>query len=176
MMVRGATWVAASICVAWMSVAGAHSASDAYLNLWTSPKAGAGPQHLQGQWDIALRDLNFVLTIDDDGDGRVTWGEVRRHLDEIERYAYAKLEVRAANGKACRIAHGRQLIDEHADGAYVVLMFDVDCGAPAAKLALDYRLFFDIDPSHRGIFTFRNGADLATAVLSPERPVIDLHP
>jgi hypothetical protein len=171
-----AGWIAACVCIVWTSAAAAHSASDADVNLWTEVDTGARGAHLQGQWDIALRDLNFVLGIDDDGDGRVTWGEVRRHLDAIERYAFANLHVRTAHGKPCRIDPGRRLIDEHADGAYVVLLFDVACSAPAASLALDYRLFFTIDPSHRGIFTYRNGADLATAVLSPERAVIALQP
>jgi hypothetical protein len=144
------------------------------LNLWTESAAAGRPARLHGQWDIALRDLNFVLGIDDDGDGRVSWGEVRRHLAGIEQFAFSNLHVRAAHGDSCRVTPGRQLIDEHADGAYVVLMFDVDCAVPSAVLELDYRLFFSVDPSHRGIFTFRNGADLATAVLSPERRVIDL--
>ena len=123
----------------------------------------------------ALRDLNFVLRIDDDGDGRVSWGEVRRHLAGIEQFAFANLELRAPNGKPCRVQPSQELIDEHADGAYLVLMFDVACAASATTLKLDYRLFFAIDPSHRGIVTFRNRADVATAVLSPERAAIDLH-
>ncbi len=172
---RRLAWVAWCACVAWTSAAGAHSASDAYLNLWAEPaRHGRAPQ-LHGQWDIALRDLNFVLGIDDDGDGRVSWGEVRRHLTGIEQFAFASLHLRTPNGPSCRVEPGRELIDEHADGAYVVLMFDVECGAPAPTLELDYRLFFAVDPSHRGILTFRNGADVATAVLSPERAVIDLH-
>jgi hypothetical protein len=52
----------------------AHKESDAYLNLRTDP---ANPNVLRGQWDIALRDLSFVLDIDSNHDSKITWGEVK---------------------------------------------------------------------------------------------------
>ena len=55
----------------------AHSASDAYLTLMTEPAASSRKASIHGQWDIALRDLDFVLKLDTNGDGRLTWGEVR---------------------------------------------------------------------------------------------------
>jgi hypothetical protein len=66
------------------------------------------------------------------------------------------------------------MIDEHADGVYATLFFNVVCARRPWKLALDYRLFFAIDPSHRGILVVRDGADIATAVLSPENARLDL--
>jgi hypothetical protein len=157
----------------------AHSASDAYMDLTVRTHGADGPIVVQGQWDIALRDLDFVLRLDDDGDGRLTWGEVRRHQAAIERYAYASLHfdggpVDGGPGTACTVKRGRQMIDEHADGAYVALFFDVVCAPSAHKLALDYRLFFPIDPSHRGILVVHDGADIATAVLSPGNARIEL--
>jgi hypothetical protein len=129
---------------------------------------------VQGQWDIALRDLDFILRLDDDGDGHLTWGEVRRHQVAIERYAYASLHFDGGPGNACTIRRDRQLIDEHADGAYAALFFVVLCARPARRLALDYRLFFAIDPSHRGILVVHDGTDIATAVLSPANAHIDV--
>ena len=32
---------------------------------------------LRGQWDIALRDLEYAIGLDADGDGAITWGELR---------------------------------------------------------------------------------------------------
>jgi len=150
----------------------AHSASDAYMNL-TVHSHGA-ESVVQGQWDIALRDLDFVLRLDDDGDGRLTWGEVRRHQAAIERYAYASLHFDGGPGNACTIKPGAQRVDEHADGAYAALFFDVRCARTPRKLTLDYRMFFPVDPSHRGILVVHDGADIATAVLSPSNARIDL--
>jgi hypothetical protein len=151
----------------------AHSASDAYLTLTVDTRASTGTV-VRGQWDIALRDLDFVLKLDDNGDGRLTWGEVRRHQGAIERYAYRFLRLDGDGGASCRIRPARQMIDEHADGAYAVLFFDLVCARAPKKLTLDYAMFFAVDPSHRGIFVMNDGANAATAVLSPQNAEIDL--
>ncbi len=151
----------------------AHSASDAYLHLHVLGTPTAGPLRLSGEWDIALRDLDFVLQLDTDGHGHLTWGEVRRRQAAITAYAFRHLQVRAA-GSPCTVAPGALRIADHADGAYAALGFDVTCPGASAKLALDYRLFFEVDPSHRGIFVFDSHAGTATAVLSPEHATLEL--
>jgi hypothetical protein len=163
-------------CAAF-SPAQPHSASDAYLTLSADAK---NPDVLHGQWDIALRDLDFLMGLDDNGDGKVSWGEVRQHLPAIERYAYGRLAFGSANA-ACKIAPVRQQIDDHADGAYVVLFFDVTCGRAESagspvngSLKMSYGLFFDIDPSHRGIFLLHSKSGTSTAVLSPQNSSVNL--
>ena len=141
--------------------AGAHSASDAYLTL--THDAGA-PVRIQ--FDVALRDLDFVLHLDDDGDGRITWGELKRHQAEIVRYVASGIQF-SAGAAACALKPTRQLVDEHADGAYAALFFEIDCAA-ASPVRVDYRLFFPVDPSHRAIVVARAGTQVATALLSPE--------
>jgi hypothetical protein len=149
------------------TIAAAHSASDAYLTLSVDRSKTDGTT-LRGQWDIALRDLDFVLKLDDDGDGELTWGEVRRHEASIDRYAYARLRIDEQSGVACAIKPTRQAIDAHADGAYAALFFDVVCPHGVKSLAMSYDLFFAVDPSHRGIFVMHAGNDTSTAVLSPQ--------
>jgi hypothetical protein len=146
-------------------IAQAHSASDAYLTLSVD---GRDESTLHGQWDIALRDLDFVLTLDDDGDGELTWGEVRRHQASIERYSFDQLRFEDETGVSCAVQLTRQLIDAHADGAYAALFFDVHCAHRSKTLAMRYTLFFPIDPSHRGIFVLHSAAGTSTAVLSPQ--------
>jgi hypothetical protein len=166
----------ASLCLAPLfgaPDAGAHSASDAYLNLSVGESSG-GTRVIAGQWDIALRDLDFVLDLDADGDGRLTWGEVRRHRRKIATYAYRKLRIDGGPGNACTVQPLRQLIDDHADGAYAALFFTVRCAHAPQRLTLDYRLFFAIDPSHRGIFVLQSGPNTTTAVLSPENSSLHL--
>jgi hypothetical protein len=152
----------------------AHSASDAYLNLHVVEADASGPWRLSGEWDIALRDLDFVLQLDADGNGRLTWGEVRRRGAAITAYAFRHLHLRAGGGMPCTLAPGALRIAEHADGAYAALRFTATCPRTAAKLALDYRLFFAVDPSHRGIFVFDSRAGTATAVLSPQHTTLNL--
>jgi hypothetical protein len=174
MRVAAAALILVSALMLGPTLVQAHSASDAYLNLTVDGGRPHGVFVVHGQWDIALRDLDFVLKLDDDGDGRLRWGEVRHHQSAIERYAYASLRFSGDSGDACLIKPMRQMIDDHADGAYAALFFDVVCKQPPLKLRVHYDLFFAIDPSHRGIFFMHDHDNVATAVLSPQNDVIDL--
>ncbi len=139
----------------------AHKASDSYLSL-----AVAGDK-VTGQWDIALRDLDYAIGLDDNEDGNITWGEVKAHHKAIAGYAFSRLKL-AAEGKDCPIAVGEQLIDDHTDGAYTVIRFTAQCPQSVGVLTVDYKLLFDIDPLHRGLLRLQRGAAVDTAVMSPE--------
>jgi hypothetical protein len=161
---------AIAACVS-CAVAHAHSSSDAYLTLDLARHGNATV--VEGRWDIALRDLHFVITLDDDGDGAITWGEVKRHRADIESYAYRNLGASSDTG-ACVIERGRQLVAARADGGYASLSFRVVCKGSPRKVTLDFRLLFDIDPTHRGIVVVRSGGGVSTSLLSPARARIDL--
>jgi hypothetical protein len=156
-----------------LSPAAAHSASDAYLTIEAGTRASSGETIVRGQWDVALRDLDFALRLDDNGDGNITWSELREHQAAIDRYAYGYLRA-SGDGKDCTIRPVRQMVSNHADGAYAALSFDIVCFGAPTRLKLDYRLFFALDPSHRCILIFRSGADTATALLSPDNAHVDL--
>jgi hypothetical protein len=162
--------------VAGTCAAQAHSASDAYLTLDVETQHETGVSSktvMHGQWDIALRDLDFVLKLDKDGDGNITWGELREQQPAIRRYVFPYLHLSGDN-RACTVIPTRELVDNHADGAYAALFFDVVCPGAPAQLTLDYRLFFHIDPSHRGIFMLRSGTGTATALMSPDNARVEL--
>ena len=55
----------------------AHLSSDSYLRI------DVGDAAITGQWDIALRDLDVAVGIDADGNGDITWGEVKAKRREI---------------------------------------------------------------------------------------------
>jgi hypothetical protein len=152
----------------------AHSASDAYLTLMDAPQDAHSAQSvIHAQWDIALRDLDFVLKLDDNGDGDIVWGELRKHQPAIARYAYQHIKL-SGDGKACQIEPTAQMVDRHADGAYASLMFDVVCPGSSKRLGVEYSLFFAIDPSHRAILIAHSGDNVSTAVLSADKPRLDL--
>jgi hypothetical protein len=141
----------------------AHKPSDSYLSI------KVGDAGVTGQWDIALRDLDFALGLDADGDGRITWGEVRAKHAEIAAYALARLAVRSDDA-ACTIEPGAQLIDEHTDGAYTVLPLTLRCVAPPKRLSIGYTLFADLDPQHRGLLKLQALGLTHSAVLGPQAP------
>jgi len=141
----------------------AHKASDAYLTLERNGQA------LHGQWDIALRDLDNALGLDANGDGDITWGEVRARERAIAAYALARLQV-SSGGERCRLDPTGQLIDAHTDGAYAVLTFTGACPQAGPTLALDYRLFEGLDQQHRGLLNFVEDGESRSVVFSADAP------
>ena len=149
----------------------AHKESDAYLTLRTDP---ANDHVLKGQWDIALRDLDFAIGIDSNRDGAITWGEVQAHRAQIELYALARLAIKG-DGLTCAMQPTGQKIDDHTDGAYAVILLDAVCDKEIpSKLTVVYHLFQDVDPYHRGIITVHTARTTAGAVLGPENPSTSL--
>ena len=141
----------------------AHKPSDAYLRLELLPDG----RH-RGSIDLALRDLDQALGLDGDGDGLVTWGELKARHGAIEAYLLPRLRLSTERGP-CRLEPGAHLVDEHTDGTYAVLRFALACPVGAAAIEVDYDLFFDLDPTHRGLLSVEQGAEITTAILSPER-------
>jgi hypothetical protein len=141
--------------------ASAHKASDAYLVL------EAQGREITGQWDIALRDIDFALGLDADGDGTITWGELRDRLPEIDAWALGRLA--AARGGACQLQVSDHLVDDHTDGAYAVLRLTGTCPSANGELVLGYRLLFDLDALHRGLLRLKLDGVTQTAVFAPER-------
>lgn len=137
----------------------AHKSSDSYLTL------NAEASRVTGRWDISLRDLDYAVNLDANNDGAITWGELRSKRELVQAYALSHLKI---NGGRCRIKSTQYLVDNHTDGAYSVLLFDVDCPNPLSSLEIDYGLFFDFDPQHRGLLHISYQKGSQTAIFSPE--------
>ena len=163
---RRAVVVMQGICVFLLlcffaATAWAHKPSDSYLGFLVDG------DKVSGQWDIALRDLDFAIGLDSDGNGEITWGEVEAKHAEIAAYAMARLSL-SADGKPCTAQVTDNLIDKHSDGTYAVLRFAVNCPITPKSLAMTYRLFFDIDPQHKGLLRLQYGSETRTAIFSPD--------
>lgn len=122
----------------------AHKPSDSYLAL------GRGEATLAGRWDIALRDLDDVLGVDQNADGELTWGELRRAAPRIESYARESLRASSDHG-LCRLSFGSMAVTKHSDGGYASLPVRFDCGVPVRRVRLRYELLFSRDAQHRGV-------------------------
>jgi HupE / UreJ protein len=126
----------------------AHKPSDSYLTM-SVPKDGSD---VTVRWDIALRDLDYVLQLDRDNDGALTWGEVRARGVDITKYATANLAL-SSKDKPCALTTTAPMqLDKHSDGTYAVLSLTATCGGAITEaLQVKYSLLFDVDPSHRGL-------------------------
>ena len=128
-------------------VAQAHKPSDSYLTL----RATDASNVVAVRWDIALRDLDYVLQLDRDGNGELAWGEVRQRADDITRYAQGRLALMAGQAPCVWETASPMQLDKHSDGTYAVLGLNARCADLSAGLKARYSLLFDVDPSHRGL-------------------------
>ncbi|MBY8964239.1 HupE/UreJ family protein [Algiphilus sp. NNCM1] len=145
----------------------AHKPSDSYLQL-TVEKS-----QVEGRWDVALRDLHELVGLDPDGNGEVTWQEVRDSRSAIIAATLPRLTLRSA-GAVCDVATGALRIAEHSDGLYAALAFDGQCAAPVEQLSVHYDLLFDIDPSHRGLLRLELGGRTYSTILQPTARQFDV--
>jgi hypothetical protein len=147
------------VLAAAAGLAAAHKSSDSYLQIDARPGA------LAIRWDIALRDLDMALDLDSDGDGKLSWGEVKAAWPRIEAYALARLAV-----EGCELHATGRALERRYDGAYAVLMLASPCSLPEPP-QIAYALFAEVDPTHRGIARIqRPGQALALLMLDPTRP------
>jgi hypothetical protein len=141
-----------------------HKASDSYLVL------NVKGHEVSGQWDIALRDIDFAIGLDTNGDGEITWGEVKARHADIDAWALGRLTVQ--RGGDCALQVVEHLVDNHTDGAYTVLRLSGSCPSSTQALSLNYRLLFDIDALHRGLLRLELDGVSHTAVLAPDTGVL----
>ncbi len=139
----------------------AHKPSDSYLSI------SVEGEKLTGQWDIALRDLDFAIGLDSNGDGDITWGEVKSRHRDIAAYALARLSA-SLDGVACPLRVTQHMVDLHSDGTYAVMKFEGECATTGAALELGYNLFFDLDPQHKGLLRLQYAGVTRTAIFSPD--------
>lgn len=135
----------------WHNIAYAHKPSDSYLQVTIQNAIQADTaQLIKAQWDIALRDLDYAIGLDENANSEITWQEVLSKKNAIFAYSLARLNVQN-NQLACNLAPKQLLIDNHTDGAYAVIKFTINCKNNVQILCFNYSLFADLDPSHRGL-------------------------
>jgi hypothetical protein len=137
---RGA--LAILIVLSTTAPAWAHRPSDAQLRLAVSG------DHLTGQLDVAVRDLDAALAIDD-GDGALTWGELEAARPRIADYIASRLHVAGRCSRPIEIDSAGAALVDLSDGPYWSTPLTIHC-APG-DLTITYALLFDVDAQHRGL-------------------------
>ena len=179
------------LCWGWAATLGAgpalaHKGSDAYLDvqqLGAGARATGAVDPAQRDYRfvlaVAIKDLDQVLPLDANADGRVTWGEVKAAtpqvlalLNETARiegaaaFATVAQEPGPAGAATCRLDWTFDALERRSDGTYLRVVALARCPADQA-LALQYTLFSAQDATHRLLVAGRiGGQDL----LSTARP------
>jgi hypothetical protein len=152
-------FVLVSVLLMCQITAWAHKASDSYLVVDVKGNA------ITAQWDIALRDIDFALGLDRDGNAEITWGELRARQSDVSAWALSRLALTRSG--SCPLQMTSLQVDEHTDGGYAVLHLVGVCPGATGALGLQYRLLFDLDSLHRGLLRLTLDGDTHTTVISP---------
>lgn len=125
----------------------AHSQSYGYLDI------ALDGLKAEGRFEAAVRDLDRLYHLDRNGDGSITWGEVRLRETEIAGAALKTIALASPSGP-CDLSPGPVLTEAHGGESYIVIPFSSDCDATQA-LTLSYSFLDGIDARHRGLATFK---------------------
>jgi HupE / UreJ protein len=168
-ILRRFSWLPALLLAA--PLARAHISSNGFLTLRVDRA------QVSGALELAIRDGELSVGLDHDGDGKVTWGELRAGQSALETYVFAHLRLSGA--ESCAMKLGAVQVNERVDGNYLWLPISASCGGVLKRLTIDYRILDSQDPSHRGLLTLSANGATQTAVLggTAEMRVFELdHP
>ena len=149
-------------CCAASLDAGAHKPSDSYLRLQVTDEVVAG------RWDVSLRDLDYLMDLDADGDGFIRWGEIRQRERAIAAMLLGNVAIEA-DGQRCVLGGGPLNIIELADGAGISLPLSGRCPRSPSALTVRYGLLFEVDPQHRGLLQLDWDGTSHAGVFAPQR-------
>jgi hypothetical protein len=153
-----------SLCLllALHPMAFAHKGSDAYLDV-RGDEGAAGALALT--LSVAVQDLDLVLPLDANADGKVTWGEIQAAHPAVEQLLQASTGLQGS--APCALEWRFAGLERRSDGAYQ--RWSARTGCPGAA-SLRYTLLAAQDATHRLLVTGRiDGQDLLST-WSPQQP------
>lgn len=142
----------------------AHTQSYGFL------RATVHDDHVSGQLELAVRDLDLVYALDADGDGNVTWGELRKRESELASLVLHKISIGLAKAP-CDLVPGAIAIDSRGGENYAIFPFTGACEVLGSQVRVGYDLMFGSDAQHRGLVDLGNGDVGRSTVMTPETRV-----
>ncbi|MBP8307827.1 MAG: HupE/UreJ family protein [Burkholderiaceae bacterium] len=154
---RLAYLAAASIISMATSPAMAHKASDAYLSVLDTN------ERIILLWEIGLRDLGLRLDLDADRDDTLSAREIAAGRPAIDALALSSLALTRGVG-GCALSIAGHDFTRRVDEALIRLTLQAQCPEASGPVTIDYRLFQDTDPSHRGLLLSAHSASPSVLV------------
>jgi len=142
----------------------AHSQSYGFL------RATVQDNHVSGQVELAVRDLDLAYALDADGNGNVTWGELRKRESELASLVLRKILIGPADAP-CDLAPGAIAIDSRGGENYAIFPFTGACTLLGGQVRVGYDLMFGLDAQHRGLVDLGRGSVGRSTVMTPETRV-----
>lgn len=149
------------------TTAHAHVASNGFLEL------NVQRSDLTGSIELAVRDVELAVGVDADGDGRISWGELRAAEPHLLAYLLPRFTL-SAQGATCEVRFGPMQVNARVDGNYAWLPLSAHCPELVRALEIRYRILDDVDPSHRGLLRLTAGTTLQAVVLGGSHATMTL--
>lgn len=145
------------------AMAWAHKGSDAYLDV----RSAEVDENLRFTLAIAIKDLDQLVPLDADADGKVTWGEIKASTPAVLALLQANTSFNAepvTRDASCALRWKFDGLERRGDGGYMRFAARPAC---AGAHVFKYTMFREADATHRLIVTGRvDGQDLLST-LSP---------
>jgi hypothetical protein len=162
LFVRVARALVSLLALAASFQASGHSLGASYLAI------DARGSDVNAQWEIAIGDLQTLTDLDSDASGHVTVRELDAARERIAAAVLPHLDIHRSH-ESCAVEARDQLVNQRSDGYYAVLVIAGTCPLDGA-LGITYRLFFDVDRSHRALVSVNENGQTHTRVLAPDSP------
>jgi HupE / UreJ protein len=144
--------------------AAAHTQSYGFLHVYVEK------DHVSGQLELAVRDLDIAYGLDADADGKITWGELRQRESEIAGLVLQKISIGPAD-HPCDLDAKDIAIDSRGGENYAIFPFTGTCEALGSQIRVRYDLMFSVDAQHRGLVDVTRGEIGRSTVMTPETRV-----
>ena len=147
----------------------AHRTTDSYLALTVEDGK------LSGKWDISIADLAPLIGLKPAGGAILSEAEIPSCLERAATYALPRLQlVGDKHPGTLRLTDTK--LEHHTDGIFAALEFVVDGFRDVREVEINYRLFLEEDPLHRGLMMLTEGEHSQTAIfqLAASRQVFRL--
>ena len=146
------------------SPAFSHAASTSFLIL-ELPKSGPVPV----RWDLSLHDIVWVVFIDADYDGNVTWQEIQDAKPALTSALLAQLSVQRG-GAPCELHVQDFALATRSEQNFLSVAMQAECREPGL-VSIGGSLFMSGDASQRVLLSAVRGQVQLTGVLSAAEPL-----
>lgn len=144
--------------LAWPRPAAAHQASIAHSTVRVQPGQSAV------DYELVVSPASAAEILELPQGAPVTAEHVERGRPALLAYAHARIAI-GDGARACEPAAGSMHVRREPTGD-VILSWRMDCARALATLVLDYQLFFERDPLHRGLVRIQHGDEAVLAELT----------
>lgn len=140
--------------------ASAHQVGESYLHINIINNSA------RGQFDLALKDLDKVFSLDKNSDGTVGEEEIKAEIPAITAYLKDRVQFKI-NAKPLSFNLGGHRFLKQSVGRYFAVEFYFpDLQKAPQEIEIDYQLFFDIAPNHQGLMAVQKDHLTHTAIFN----------